>query len=329
MTPALDALEAARRAAEGLVDPAPLDGALEALRAPPVVLVVGRRGAGKSSLVAFRTGVPQPVGLCGVTRAAVVVTARGEQVIDTPGFDDPDEALLALAPLWAEADAVLWVTDGLQPWTATERSLHARLDDPRVPVVRVVSRADLVAPEEQEEVTDRLRALADLPVWWADLRARAREGGALPPALRFPHPGPRRRARIEALLGAVRAPAVPTPDAIVRDWHGLASAAHAAVVHRWESGGCPSRAALAEALLAAHESVLAELGPRVPVPLPALPTPRLPRPDRRSLRAAGADWVAAGTLALTESWPAADALRSLGARADALRRALDAARTAL
>jgi hypothetical protein len=322
-------LAEARAAAEGLVDPAPLDRAREVLRAPTTVLVVGRRGVGKSALVGWLSGVPQPTGLGGVTRETTVVDGADERFLDTPGIDDPDEAVLTSGPLAADADAVIWVTDGLQPWTSTERALYGQLHDPLLPLVRVVSRADLVEPAERDEVTARLRALADAPVWWADLRALARSGGPRPELLRFPSPGPRRRARLRALLAEVAPPVVPTREDVRRWFRDAARDALASVVHDVGTDAIRSSRALAGALAAAHESVLAELRPRVPVPLPTVPPPPPCRLDRRALRAAAADWVAGGELVLAEQWPEARTLDDLRARASALAQALDAVRSAL
>jgi hypothetical protein len=333
--PLAPALVAVRRAADplvaaGLVDPAPLDRAIAQLQALPSILVVGRRGSGKSSLIRWLTGVPLPIGLGGTTRETAVVDGVGERFVDTPGVDDPDEAVLRIAPLAESADAVIWVTDGLQPWTATERALALQLEDPALPVVRVISRADLVDDSEHAETVARLRALSTSPVWWADLRRLARDGGPRPELLTFPHPGPRRRGHIRAALAAASVPVVPTPEGVRRRFRSLARDALAAVADRVANGGLRSRTAVERALLVAHESVLAELRPHLPVPLPLLPPPPAPdRLDARALLSAGASWVAEGEVAFAESWEHAAQLAALGVDADRLRQALDAAQASL
>lgn len=331
MNPVERALAALRLAADGLVDPGPIDAALRILGEPVRVALVGRRGAGKSSLAAWWTGTPQPVGLGGVTAAAVelsVPTGPPTTLVDTPGFDGPDDAVIRVLPALERAELITWVTDGLQPWTSTERAVHARLRAPDLPVIRVISRADLVEPTDRADVLRRLAALDPMPTGWADLRRGSREGGPLPPVLAFERPPPRRRARVREALGPLHAPSVPDARA-VRSWFREAARdALAGVVARWESGELRGGAAVREALAGAHEGVLAELRPRVPVSFPPLPSPVGPdRVDRRALRAAGADWVSGVELSLEEGWGEVTTDHALRIRA--LGRALDLVRAAL
>jgi hypothetical protein len=124
-------LTAALVAADGAVDPTPIALARAALDEPVRALVVGRRGAGKSSLVTWWTGKPRPVGLGGVTRTAEEVVGGGWVLVDTPGFEGTDDAVIHVLPLAERAEVVVWVTDGLQAWTSTERAVHAALAAPR------------------------------------------------------------------------------------------------------------------------------------------------------------------------------------------------------
>jgi GTP-binding protein EngB required for normal cell division len=319
-------LTAALVAADGAVDPTPIALARAALDEPVRALVVGRRGAGKSSLVTWWTGKPRPVGLGGVTRTAEEVVGGGWVLVDTPGFEGTDDAVIHVLPLAERAEVVVWVTDGLQAWTSTERAVHAALAAPDLPVLRVVSRADLVDEADRAEVLERLAALSPLPTAWADLRRAARERPA--PPFPAPSPSPRRAARVRALLDPVTAPTLPTSASVRARFREGAKAALDGVVARWESGELRGAPAVRAALADAHEAVLAELRPAVPGPLPALPPPQGPaRVDRRSLRAAGADWVSAGELALDDGWEPLVATRRR--RLDAFRAALDAARASL
>lgn len=125
---------------------------------PRRVVVLGRTSVGKTSLVNALTGQQHPVGLGGVTREVRSTTVDQWTWIDTPGIDGRDRALNVLGPVVDTAHAVVWVTDGLQPLTRTERDVVDLLLPPGHPVDIVVGRADLLA-DDLEAVLARVRRL--------------------------------------------------------------------------------------------------------------------------------------------------------------------------
>lgn len=170
-------------------------------------LVVGRVGAGKTSLVR-RLGGQGPVGLGGVTKAVAEWPAGERLLIDTVGIDDPDRAIDALGPLADHADEVLWVVDGLQPVTASERVVMPHLVERGAALHALVSRGDLIEAAEHGEITDRARRLGEpfglRSVWIGDLRRTAPEL-ALPEGFR--DEGLRRvAASLPARLGVLTEP---------------------------------------------------------------------------------------------------------------------------
>ena len=88
---------------------------------PAQVVVVGRVGVGKTTLINRWTGENHAVGLGGVTQMTQTVATPSWHWLDTPGIDNPDRALSLLGPLVDRSDALVWVVDGLQPATHTAR----------------------------------------------------------------------------------------------------------------------------------------------------------------------------------------------------------------
>jgi hypothetical protein len=104
---------------------------------PPQVVVLGRRGVGRSTVVA-------------AAREARPELAWREG----PALDDRGPA----APV-DDADHLLWVTDALQPATQGEREALARLGS-TAPVSLLVARADLLDNDDLPALLARLRRLA-------------------------------------------------------------------------------------------------------------------------------------------------------------------------
>lgn len=125
---------------------------------PRRIAVIGRTSAGKTTLVNRLTGRHLRTGLGGVTRDVVALADDDHVWIDTPGIDGRDRALVTLGPVLDDAHGVLWVVDGLQPLTRTERDVVALLVPPGTPLAIVVSRADVVA-DDLAAVLDRVRGL--------------------------------------------------------------------------------------------------------------------------------------------------------------------------
>lgn len=145
-------------------------GALRAAlpREPRVVVLLGRTGAGKTTLLNRLAGTALPTGLGGVTRSIQPVNDGSMLWVDTPGIDDPDRAIDQLSGPLDQAHGAIWVVDGLQPVTHTERTVVELAVPPGLPVQVVVSRADLFPDEHAAvrrrvvEVTRRTATLLDL-----------------------------------------------------------------------------------------------------------------------------------------------------------------------
>lgn len=343
------------------VDATGLREALEALGAPWRVAVVGRVGVGKSTLVNLLLGRrDRAVGLGGVTREAARVSLDdGTVVVDTVGIDEEAAALAELAPLLAEVDAVVFVVDGLQPLTATERVVLDAALPPGTPLHLVVSKLDLTddfeAPRVLERVAALTRHLGPRSVRRLDLRVAAEA----PPDLVAPPPSPppRRVAPVEAALDALRArvdalPPAPSRDALVRElrerWTACVRATERAVDEALDPDADTRVMAverLAKAAVPAVEAFTRELrdDPRLPS-VPALPLPEPPEGApvqqvlatfaglegaRRALRAAAARWLLEGEVALIDH---AEDLAGIDAAHDARERlvlALGRAREAM
>jgi hypothetical protein len=341
-----EALERVADASPGSVDPWTRARAL--LDEPWSVAVVGRVGAGKTSLVNRLTGGARPVGLGGVTRSVERVDWGDRALIDTPGIDDPFAAIEVLGPVLDPVDAVIWVVDGLQPMTGSERDVVRDTLPDGVALWVVVSRVDLLDPDEVGSVLERVRALAaphgPAGVVAADLRAGA-PGGVGEGAA----PGRRRRARLAELLAPQRAafaarPAPLRPDQVIARWRDEVRALVRDVERRIERGSVGHEVEALARLSAGAPQVLAAVARAAGDPSPILPLPEPPvrtalgqvaaglsgaEGARRALRAVAARWLGAGELAIREDWPGA-ADRDREARAfDHLARAWDALDAAL
>lgn len=127
-------------------------------RAPPVhLLVVGRQGVGKTSVINALTGRDYPTGLGGVTRDVAPVATARLSFVDTPGLESEIEAIHRVQDLLPRVDAVMIVLDGLMPVTEIERAvLHASVP-PSVGLHAVIARWDLVEHPDRDAVLARVR----------------------------------------------------------------------------------------------------------------------------------------------------------------------------
>lgn len=315
-TPLELALDELLSAAEALPDGeararGPEVQAIRALALAPLrVVLIGRTGVGKTSLLNRALAAQRPTGLGGVT-AAVEEHGDEEVWIDTPGIDDPLRAIDVLGPVLDRADRALWVVDGLQPMTASEREVVAAILPAGLPLQVVVSRADLLDPDELPTVLARVRSLAPqaIAVDAADLR---RERPALPDSAGAP-----RWAQVAAALDAARARLRPPPAAEEVD--GAWRAEVRALVHQIEAdltshGWTAHEVDALAALSAGAEGVIARVRARAEDALP-LPSPEEAARTNpvlaglagaggavRALRAAAQRWLLAGELALREEW---------------------------
>lgn len=195
MSPDTDAVRAAAEALASVCADNPLDVLrVQWARARWRVVVVGRIGVGKTTLVNRLVGAETgAVGLGGVTREPVVYRVGDVEIADTPGLDDPEVARIELTPLIVDADAVVWVVDGLMPAGAVERQIVGSAEAlARV----VVSRLDLVEEADRPRVMERVNALVRAPVRGGDLRTLDVDGLLTVPPESSPR---RRRALAEAV----------------------------------------------------------------------------------------------------------------------------------
>lgn len=357
---------AVARAAAAL---APLggDSALDRARAgltaaPWRVVLVGRVSAGKSTLVnALAPGAGRRTGLGGVTDVVAEVAVGDAVVVDTPGIDGVQRSLAVLGPPVQAADVVVWVVDGLQPMTRSERDVLEVLLDPDAGLHVVVSRLDL-APDDAEAVLQRVDTLtapwAPASVRALDLRALARAVAAgeaqapldlLDP---LPRPPPHRLAPVRAALRAARerlagpteAELVAAGERLRAEVRGLATGPLAATEALLSDEGLHApgaRRALAAALREAaatwapSEPLLGEIGPLPPVHDPSTDAPwgRLTAAmggrshARRQIHADAGRWVQEAELVVVEHLAelrAGEVWRQARAR-DAARAAVDGA----
>ncbi|MEQ1571312.1 MAG: hypothetical protein ABMA64_37135, partial [Myxococcota bacterium] len=262
-------------------DPTLLAPAQRVIEAPWTTVVFGRVGVGKTSLVNRHAGAGLPVGLGGVTRAA----RRVDGWVDTPGIDDPSRAIVELAEWLDLADAAVWVTDGLQPMTRSERDVAGATLHPGTPLWVVVSRADLIDPSELPAVVQRVAALAaphqPVDVVAADLRRGAPTVGQVERIGRFDPPGPRRLARVAVAAQAARAslpPAPLDPASVVDRWRAAVREAARGVEARIAGGELTHPVDAEAALVAVGRDVVSGLeaaaGGALRLPQPPAPTPR-------------------------------------------------------
>lgn len=345
----------------GQVDTAPLARALEGLCAPWRVAVIGRTGVGKSTLVNLLLGRrEQPTGLGGITTAtAEFALPDSTLLVDTPGIDEAARALSTLAPLLEGVDAVVFVIDGLQPLTATERTVLDAALPPGTPLHLVVSKLDLTDEHEVPRVLQRVTALTRGYAPSSIRRLDLRTATEIPRDLVVPPPSPPAR-RIEpvrlAIVAVEEALAALPPSPSRAELLQELRARWTDCVRRTERAVDAELGAQADSRLTALHRLLQRAGeavealrqeflqdPRLPS-VPELPLPEAPEPDpmkqvlatmagletaRRSLRAAAARWLLEGEVALVEWAEGLDALdRNHFERKQALE-ALAAAREAV
>ncbi|MEN0064839.1 MAG: GTPase [Myxococcota bacterium] len=330
-------MEEAMAAAEGLVDPAPLHAALGWLQDPWRIVVFGRVAAGKTTWLNAITGTSAPTGLGGVTEASVEIDGGGRIYVDTPGIDNPDHAVLELQPLMDTADAAVWIVDGLQPLTASERDVaNVVLSDANLSII--VTKIDLVEDHDRKAVLARIRDLSE-PLSPTIIRAiNAREEKPLPG---LPGPpsdlSPRRRRILADAVGAMRA-AMPSPPPRREDveaaWAGavrtqvqeVEAAIDREAIHQPSEALRALRERSEPALRALRQAFPGWLLPLVPGPdtLTGPLTTSGPDAARRVLTAVAARWLAEGQLALREWWVDAPEPAEAHARYRRLRDALDA-----
>lgn len=299
------------------IDVGPLRAALPT--GPRVVAVLGRVGVGKTTLINRVAGVQRPTGLGGVTRQVATVPAGDVLWIDTPGIDDPDRAIDRLADVGDRAHGIVWVIDGLQPATHTERSVIDVVVPEGVEVRVLVGRGDLLG-EEADAVRHRVERLTGRPATVLDLRHDAlppldgwgptlaeqqRLEGARMQALRALEalPAPVQpdhlrqaldlRPRVKALLDRLAARQLSFPDLMQAYRDGFATLAHDLVVRL-----------AADPALAPYVARLPELPPTPDPTADALEVLRLSAAGSvnalRELRSQAAAWLLEAQLALSE-----------------------------
>ena len=179
-----------------------------------------------------------------------------------------------LEALLGELDAIVWLVDGLQPLTAVERDAFDDAVAHGVAVHVLVSRFDLLGPEDRRGVLRRVRALSAPrnPLTLLPVDPRDPDGGVLD-ALSVVEPSrsPRRRARLRVALEQVHAalghlPAPPSPGAelerVLEAWRELARQALDATRQQVRDGELlfrdQAREALVERLQRAHLDLAAQ-----------------------------------------------------------------------
>lgn len=349
-----DRLHAAVIAASGLIDPAPLRGAVAALDAPWRVVVAGRTSVGKTSLVNTLAGTSREIGLGGVTASIAEVpwgAAESEVIlVDTPGVDDPDSALVSLGGELDRADVIVWVVDGLQPLTASERVVLDRGVPPGVLLVVCVSRADLVPPEELGSVLERvarlLGAWSPVALEAVDLRRVDTAWLAALPWVSGPRDERvrgRRASRVWDAVADARAaldglPALPTEATVRQIWRDVVRRTVKVVASAVDRGELPNKRDAVRALRAFADEARADVASRLaPLPPPPLPDPERAGDDtlgevlagfagaeeaHRVLRAVAARWLQDGELVIADWWAREPLPEQLQRRRDRLRSAL-------
>ena len=254
--------------------------ALDALwTAPAQVVVVGRVGVGKTTLINGWAGENRPVGLGGVTQVTQSIEGPDWHWVDTPGIDNPDMALSLLGPLVDRADALVWVVDGLQPATHTARLVVEELAEPGQALVVLCSRLDLVPETEHEAVLQRIRMHTppDTVVFGGDLRTWNK-----PPPDALNKPSPRRlratKAAFQDLLNTLDAAPIWDQHGwqkrLVDVWHQQLQAATDHVLELLEKGAVSGESAALVWLSDTHPRLSAAVSAACP---PAMERPILPR----------------------------------------------------
>lgn len=185
------------------------------------VVLAGRVGSGKTSLLNAWIGERRhPVGLGGVTREVQRVLLRPDlEILDTPGIDGAAAAEVLLADAAEHADAIVWVVDGLQPCTGTERGVIDHILRPGDRLDVVVSHLDLVDEDEVPDVLERVRALVVPRGARSVTRMDLRRVESVDPDALLRRVGSGRRARaIAAAIDAVCADVVAAAPRAVKAW---------------------------------------------------------------------------------------------------------------
>jgi hypothetical protein len=333
MTP--DALRGLATLGEGLIDPTLLRATADTLEQPVRLVLAGRVGAGKTTWFNHLTGSSSPAGLGGVTLDTSISTYLDAELVDTPGIDDPDAAIVKLGPVLDGADRVLWVVDGLQPLTASERRVAEALVDTATERVVVVSRGDLLEPADAAAVADRVRTLWGVEPFVTDLRHQ-------PPPAPSTLGGPRRRHLARTALDdlrhqlAARGPD-PTLASLRLRLRDRVRSVVAGLRDRVASGDLPDKGAAVAALRRAASTVHDELLAGLPHPVPDLPLPNEPAQGvldqlrqrvsgqegaRRVLEAEAGRWLVEAQLALGDWFDDQPELAEVGERRATLEAAL-------
>ncbi|MEO0603935.1 MAG: GTPase, partial [Myxococcota bacterium] len=309
------ALGRALAAADGLADTGPLRDALRWLEEPWRIVVIGRVAAGKTTWINAVTGGDRRTGLGGITEHAEEVEDGSRVYIDTPGIDDPDRAIVALQPLVDGGDAAVWIVDGLQPLTASERDVAAVvLGDLQLSIV--VTKADLVEEADRAAVLARVRdlttSLAPVSVTFANARELPRLPGLPGP----PHhlSARRRRFLVDAVAAVRQRMPDPPPDRadVEAHWGDAVRGQVQDIEAALQRGALRDVGAAMRALGEAAEPARRALRTALPSwLLPVMPAPDTdpgsattsgPDAARRALTGAAARWLAEGQLVLREWW---------------------------
>lgn len=336
--------------------------AVHGWRAPWRVAIVGRVGTGKSTLCNLLTGVEsRRTGLGGVTTEVGLERAGEVEVLDTPGIDDEHHALCILQPLLETVDGVIWVIDGLQPLTATERRVMAAALIEGTPLHILVSRLDLTEPDEVDAVLHRVETLTAAHRPLSVRRADLRHLEAPPDGLLDRVDAPRRQRILVDALEALVAELDASPAAAdlpeIRDqlralWSNCVRRTAEDVEAAIDAGEIDHKERAVRALAAAGSAAISRfeeqlaLAPAVadhlqrhgPPPLP-LPSVRSRSPLRyvlaglsgaegakRALKSTAAQWLADGEIILIEWVDAGADLAAEHAWRQELRHAIDCAR---
>lgn len=322
------------------------EGQLEALAAipdalgePARIVVVGLVGVGKTTLVNRWCGTDHATGLGGVTREATTVEGTRCTCIDTPGIDRPEEALLWLPPLLADADALVWVVDGLQPLMERERRVVHETCPDALPVVALVARGDLLDDQKDDvlaRVTSHLAPRLSAGAVALDLRH-----DPLPEPMVSPTPKALGALRhmVEGFMGSL-GPAPPSAQEAGRQARERVRALVEQLIVELHQGRLAQKVDGRLALRGRGPSVLQGLLPEpVPLPVPAM-VPHGPRARalgsmsglegaERLVRADAAGWLADVQLAILEAYETHPEWDESATRREGLQDAADALLAAL
>ncbi len=306
----------------------------EALGEPARIVVVGLVGVGKTTLVNRWCGAAHATGLGGVTREVTAVEGAGFTCIDTPGIDRPEEALLWLSPLLANADALVWVVDGLQPLMERERRVVHEACPDTVPVVALVARGDLLdaqAGDVLARVISHLAPRLAAPAMALDLRH-----APLPEPMSAPTPkalGAVRRT-LEAFMASLE-PAPLSAQEAGRQARTRVRALVERLILELHQGRLAQKVDGRMALRGRGPAVLEGLLPEpVPLPVPVM-VPHGPRARalgsmsglegaERLVRADAAGWLADVQLAIVEAYEAHPEWGAAATQREQLQEATDA-----